>query len=109
MLELLETDLLGLGIDEQDYQELQEHHGAEEEEGAPAGVSGDLREGERNDGVHDPVGGGAEALSFGADRGREDLADVHPDHRALREGEARDESDQQPYEQRARQEPQESD
>ena len=53
-----------------------------------------------DEGVHDPVGGGAEALALGADVGGEDLAEVDPDDGTLRDGEEDDEADEQREQQR---------
>src|SRR5215831_8388558 len=46
----------------------------------------------------DPVRETSEALSLGSDHVWEDFAEIHPNHRALREREKGDEADQQPYE-----------
>ncbi len=47
-------------------------------------------------GVHEPVSETAEALTFCPDTRREDLANEHPNDRALGKREERDEPHQQP-------------
>ena len=82
---------LGFGVEEEDGEELHGHHGSEEGEGKCFGVDGYQGEGVGDDSVGDPVGGRAEALSFGADVGGEDFGEVDPDDGSLRDGEGDDE------------------
>src|SRR5277367_1514872 len=96
VLHLLERVALGFRIEKEHDEELQNHHGGEEDEGRAGGTFREDRECSGDDGVHDPVRGAAEALTFGADACGKDFADIDPDHRALRDGEEEDITDKQP-------------
>ncbi len=54
-LDLFERFLFGFGVDEEDDEELQGHHGGEEDEGESVALCGDDGEDACDDGVHDPV------------------------------------------------------
>lgn len=82
---------LGFRIEDEDSEKLHHHHDGEEGEGQGLGVDGDVREDVGDDAVGDPVGGGAEGLSFGAHVGGEDFREINPDNGALRDGEGDDE------------------
>src|ERR1017187_6738114 len=96
LLHIFERDAGGFGEHEQDHEELDHGHHGEEDERGGAGQVGHQREGEGDDGVHDPVGEAAEALALGADQVGKHFAEVDPDDGALREGEETDEADEQP-------------
>src|ERR1022692_1362477 len=96
LLHIFERDAGGFGEHEQDHEELDHGHHGEEDERGGAGQVGHQREGEGDDGVHDPMGEAAEALALGADQVGKHFAEVDPDDGALREGEETDEADEQP-------------
>src|ERR1039458_2287567 len=61
-----------------------------------AGGGGDHRKQKRDQRIHDPVRGAAQALALRAHAIGKDLAQLEPDHGALREREEADEAYQQP-------------
>src|ERR1700733_671369 len=98
VLHFFQRDAGGFRVVEEDEDEVDGHHGGEEHEGVGAGgLRHDGKE-ERDEHVPDPVRGAAESLTLGAHAVGKDLADVDPEHRALRHGEGGDERHQQPDE-----------
>ena len=89
-LHLFQAEALGLWINEEHDEELQHHHGGEKVKGNGGMMESDHRKDAGKDGIADPVCGGAEALPFGAHACGEDLREVHPDDRALRDSEGDD-------------------
>jgi hypothetical protein len=98
-LDLLQGALLSFWVDEEDYEELDGHHCREEDEGEGVGFCRDDWEDAGDNRIHDPVGRGAHALSFGADAGGKDFCNVDPDDRALGDGEEDDEQHEEPHQQ----------
>jgi hypothetical protein len=83
-------------VEAPDDERLHRHHRGEEAERDRAGMRGQHREDQGDRERHDPVREAPEALASGTRHVREDLAEIDPDHSALREREERDEGDQQP-------------
>src|SRR3984885_7254466 len=98
VLHFFQRDAGGFRVVEEDEDEVDGHHGGEEQKGVGAGgLRHDGKE-ERDEHVPDPGRGAAESLTLGAHAVGKDLADVDPEHRALRHGEGGDERHQQPDE-----------
>src|ERR1700735_290837 len=97
MLHFLEGEAFGFGVKEHDDEELDDHHGGEKYEGIGAGSFRDDGKERGDEGIHDPVRGAAQALTFGANGVGKYFADVNPDDRAER-SEKENVADQNPDE-----------
>ena len=79
---VFQSNALGFWKEPPNYQDLNNHHQREEREWSPGvGLSCILREDRKGPGYdhgHDPMRGAAQRLSLGANRIREDLADIDP-------------------------------
>ena len=102
LFHIFECDAGRFGEGPQNHQKLHDRHRREKHERGGARERRHQREGECDDGVHNPVGEAAQTLALGAHQVGENFAEIDPDHGALREGEKADETDQQPHQQVAR-------
>src|SRR5262249_3429447 len=85
ILDLFQRNSLGFRQEHPHQHELQQHHYGKEGESAGAGGFGDYRETPTHDRSPKPVGKAAQRLAAGANAIGKNLAEINPDHRALRE------------------------